>query len=155
VRQVIASATGWLALVTMLLGSVAAQAQTAAPDHTLPYRGTYSNSQAIFDQCGDVPRGDLLRKVVSEKVDHCPFFSETEKARFRTWAAARGTEYAAQSTLASAAGPVPGTPEMVRRCKEFTFTAEFYKLRRLIDRYGRGKASADDGIQESCRPIEP
>jgi hypothetical protein len=44
---------------------------------------------------------------------------------------------------------------MVRRCKEFTFTAEFYKLRRLIDRYGRGKANADDVIQESCRPIEP
>jgi hypothetical protein len=154
-RQAIASATGRLALVTMLLGSVAAQAQTAAPDHTLPYRGSYSNSQAIFDQCGDVARGDLLRKVVREKVDHCPFFSEAEKAEFRTWATARGVEYVAQSTQAAAAGPVPGTPDMVRRCKEFTFTAEFYKLRRLIDRYGRGKANADDVIQESCRPIEP
>jgi hypothetical protein len=154
-RQVMASATGRLALAVMLLGSMAAQAQTATPDHTLPYRGSYSNSQAIFDQCGDVARGDLLRKVVREKVDHCPFFSETEKAGFRAWATARGAEYAEQSTQASAAGPVPGTPDMVRRCKEFTFTAEFYKLRRLIDRYGRGQAGADDVIQEACGPTEP
>jgi hypothetical protein len=154
-RQVMASATGRLALATMLLGSVAAQAQTAAPDNTLPYRNSYKNSQSLFDQCGDVARGDLLRKVVREKVDHCPFFSEAEKAGFRTWATARSAEYADQSAQASAAGPVPGTPDMVRRCKAFTFTAEFYKLHRLIDRYGRGQAGADDVIQEACQPAEP
>jgi hypothetical protein len=151
-RQVIASSTGFLALAAMLLGSAAAQAQSAAADHTLPYRNSYTNSQSLFDQCGDVARGDLFRKVVREKVEHCPYFSESEKAGFRAWATERGAEYAEQSAQASAAGPVPGTPVMVRRCKEFTFTSEYYKLHRLIDRYGRGQAGADDVIEEACGP---
>jgi hypothetical protein len=154
-RQVLASATGRLALAVMLLGSVAAQAQTAAPDNTLPYRHAYKNTQLIFDQCGDVARGDLFRKVVREKVDHCPVFSEADKAGFRTWAAARSAEYSVQSTQASAQGPVPATPDMIRGCKEFTFTTEYYRIRRLIDRYGRGESSADDVIQEACQPAQP
>jgi hypothetical protein len=146
------SATMGLALAATLLGSGTAQAQATAPDNTSPYLNAYKNTQLIYDQCGDVARGDLFRKVVREKVDHCPFFSDAEKAGFRTWAAARSAEYSVQSTQASAQGPVPSTPDMIRQCKEFTFTAEYYRMRRLIDRYGHGRASADDVIQEACEP---
>ncbi len=154
-RQAVASAAAGLTLAAVLLGSATAHAQTAAPDNTSPYRHAYSNTQSIFDHCGDVTRGDLFRKVLREKVDHCRFFSEADKASFRTWAAARSADYAEQSRQAAAQGPVPSTPDMIRQCKEFTFTSEYQRMRRLIDRYGDGKASADDVIQEACEAAQP
>jgi hypothetical protein len=158
-RQATASAIVGPALAVILLSGAAGAAQTATPgdtvsSNTLPYRNVYDTSQSLFDKCGDVVRGDLYRKVVREKVAACPF-GAAEKADFQTLAAARSTEFARQSAKASAQGPVPGTPDEVRRCKTFTFTAEYFEIRRLLDRYGHGAARADDVIKEACRPFQP
>ncbi len=144
-RYSIASITGGLALAALLLGGGTARA--VASDNTLPYRIAYKNTQSIFDQCGDVARGGLFRKVVREKVDRCPVFGEAEKAEFRTWAAARDAEYSEPDNQAAA-------PDVIGRCKAFAATAEYRTLRLRIDRYGRGDGGADDVIQEACQPAE-
>lgn len=153
-RQATASATRGLALAATLLGSAAAQAQTAAADNTSAYRSVYETSQTIFDQCGDVARSDLYRRVVREKVDPCPF-TEVEKADFQTWAAARGVRFAGDSAQAASQGPVPGAPDAVRHCTALAADVNMREARRRLDRYGRGEADVDEVIQEACRPAQP
>ena len=149
-------ATAWwlLATAALLLGGGTARAQSAIPDNTAPYRHVYEISPNLYDQCGDVVRGDLYRKVVVDKVNHCPF-TEAEKADFRNWASARSAEFAAQSAQAAAHGPVPSTPDVAQRCKALDGEPAMREARRRIDAYGRGKGTADDVIQETCRPAQP
>jgi hypothetical protein len=142
-------------LGTLALGGTTALAQTEPADNTAPYRSVYETSQAIFDQCGDVARGDLYRKVVREKADKCPLFSDSEKANFRSWADARSAAFAKQSAEAAAKGAVPGTPEEQHRCKALQEQPSMREAFRRIDRYGRGQAGADEVIQEACERTVP
>ena len=142
-------------LGTLALAGTIALAQTEPADNTTPYRKVYLTSQAVFDQCGEVARGDLYRRVVRDKVNECVFFSDGEKAGFRSWADARSVAFAKQSAEAAAKGAVPGTPEEQHRCKALQEQSDMHEAFRRLDRYGRSQASADDVIQEACERTAP
>jgi hypothetical protein len=147
----IAAVTRVLMLGVTLSSAGFARAQTTPSANTEPYRHVYTQSEALFDRCDDAVRGDLYRRVVTEKVKNCPF-SAAEKAEFQTWAVSQSARIAEEDRQAHAAGPVPA-PADEHQCKENASEPYMRMILRRLDQFGRGKIGADGVIEEVCAPI--
>ena len=147
-----AAVTRALMLGVTLFSTGFVRAQTLPFANTEPYRHVYMQSEALFDQCDDAVRGDLYRRVLTEKMKSCPF-SAAEKAEFQTWAVSQSARIAEEDRKAHAAGPVPA-PVDVNRCKQSASDPNMRMIQRRLDRFGQGRIDADGVIEEACAPMQ-
>jgi len=149
----IAAVTRVLMLGVTLFSTGFVRAQTPPSANTAPYRKVYTQSEDVFDRCGDAMRGDLYRRVLTEKVKSC-LFSAAEKVDFQTWAVSQSARIAEDDRQAQAAGPVPA-PADEHRCKESASDSNMRMIQRRLDQFGRGKIGADGVIEEACPSMQP
>lgn len=140
-----------LTLGITMFGAGGARAQTPLSANTAPYRHAYTQSQSIFDQCGDGVRGELYRRVLTEKMKSCPF-SAAEKAEFQ--AVSQSARIAEEDRQAHAAGPVPAAADETL-CKQSAAVAEMRLVPRRLDQFGQGRIGADGVIEEACMAMQP
>jgi hypothetical protein len=136
-----------------LFGANWAHAQTTPSGNSEPYAHVYTTSQGLFDRCNDTVRGDLYRRVVTEKMKGCPF-SAAEKAEFQAWAVTESARIAEENRQAHAAGPVPAAADEAQ-CKQADAEPYMRLVRRKIDQFGQGRINADGVIEEVCTKMQP
>ena len=149
----IAAVTRVLMLGATLCSPGVVQAQTPTSANTEPYRHVFTQSEAMFDKCNDTARGDLYRRVLTEKMKSCPF-SAAEKAAFQTWAVAQSARIAEDDRQAHAAGPVPALADE-GGCKQSASDPNMRIIRQRLDHFGQGKIGAGGVIEEVCTPMQP
>jgi hypothetical protein len=142
-----------LLLGVTLFGAGWARAQTVPSANIAPYTHVYTQSQALFDRCNDTVRGDLYRRVLTEKMKGCPF-SAAEKAEFQAWAVSESARIAEENRQAHAAGPVPAAADDAW-CKQGDAEPYMRFVRRRIDQFGQGRINADGVIEEVCTKMQP
>jgi hypothetical protein len=111
-----------------------------------------------MDACGDSELGDLVRRAVLEKFDHCPF-SNGAKAHFHAWAVEENKRQAALfQRYATEHGKLPDRLDgMKESCPELRSSARYQQVRELYEKYGQGKIGVDTIITDPCDvpPVAP
>jgi hypothetical protein len=120
-------------------------------ESTEAYEVSFGMSFWIFDWCGDQVAGEMFRKAVAEKFDHCPF-SDKARAHFRERTSILRTEAAAMmNKYIIERGGLPERLEgIVMSCREQLSMPQYQESRRKLEQYDRGKVAFGDIIPESC-----
>lgn len=143
---------GVLAVGMVLLGAAPGHAQQATPQQPVNWlQAAFAYSFYMFDGCGDRALGELHRKAVLEKLDHCPFV-EADKERFHAWAIGetiRENDFLKRS-FDERGGYPDRLPGMTGSCRQHQLSEAYVKARELLLSYGRGETSVDIVLPETC-----
>ncbi len=126
-------------------------AASAQPRETEAFNVAYGMSYYGFDGCGDSLNGSILRRAVTERVDHCPF-SAAAKTAFHLWAARQNERMADQvQRYVATRGQLPERLDgMKRSCREEMASPEHQQAAALLARYARGDIPVTAVIMGAC-----
>jgi hypothetical protein len=139
-----------IALAALIAGSAQAEKPATLADSNA-FRLAYRMSYYGFDVCGDVADGQLYRKALTEKVDHCPFTAGA-KADFRQWSAATGAKTTAdvQRYIAEHDKLPESLDQKKMQCRKEQATQAYQKTVALLAEYAKGEAKFDAVVPDAC-----
>ncbi len=118
-------------------------------ENTEGFKAGFGMSFQGLDACGDRRLGELFRRALMDRFRRCPF-SPVAKAAFEDWAEATGTRANAQLNELEHGG-LPGQMQnLAVTCREHRASADYQKLRSVLERYGRGEVSAEAVAPDRC-----
>jgi len=104
-----------------------------------------------FDVCGDAANGQLYRKALTEKFEHCPF-TAAAKADFRQWSAA--TDAKATADIKRYIAEHDKLPESLdgkkMTCRQEQATPAYQKTVALLAGYAKGEVKFDAVVPDPC-----
>ena len=144
-----------LMLATALLARYEPPTRAQSPSENLEdanaFQIAFGMSFYGFDECGDTAAGDLFRKALVEKFDHCPFSAEARR-RFHRWADDQtASAVAAMQRYIADHGKLPEQLDgMKLTCAALQRTEKYKKTRDILERYSRGEINVDAIIPDRC-----
>jgi hypothetical protein len=139
-----------IALAALLAGSAMAEKPAPLADNNT-FRVAYGMSYYGFDVCGDFADGQLYRKALTEKFDHCPF-TPAAKADFRQWSATTDAKSAAdvQRYIAEHDKLPESLDEKKLTCRQEQATPAYQKTVALLAQYAKGAVKYDAVVPDPC-----
>ena len=137
-------------LAALLAGGAWAETPGAIGDNNV-FRAAFAMSYYGFDVCGDAADGQLYRKALTEKFDHCPF-PVAAKADFRRWSAA--TDAKATADVKRYVAEHDKLPESLNEkrvaCRKEQATPAYQKTIALLADYAKGEVKYDAVVPDAC-----
>jgi hypothetical protein len=139
-----------LALALPLAGSAMANKPGEIGDNNA-FRVAYGMSYYGFDACGDAANGQLYRKALTEKFEHCPF-TAAAKADFLQWSAATDAKVTADiKRYISEHDKLPERLDgMKMTCRQQQATPAYQKTVALLAQYAKGEVKYDTVVPDPC-----
>jgi hypothetical protein len=134
-----------------LLAANALAGTPAAPAEGDAFRLAYRMSYYGFDVCGDSADGQLYRKAMIEKFDHCPF-TPAAKTDFKQWSATTDAKSAAevQRYIAEHDKLPASLDEKKMQCRQEQATPAYQKTVALLAQYAKGEVKFDAVVPDAC-----
>jgi hypothetical protein len=138
-------------LAALLMTVGAAAEKPHALTNTGTFRAAFDASFYGFDICGDAASGQLYRKALTEKVDHCPFTADA-KAGFQQWSANAGTRATAdvQRYIAEHDKLPERLDQKKLNCRMERETPTYQKTVALLAQYAKGEVGFDMVVPDAC-----
>jgi hypothetical protein len=139
-----------IALAALIAGR--AQAEKPAPlADSDAFRLAYRMSYYGFDVCGDATNGQLYRKALTEKVDHCPFTADA-KADFKQWSTQIDAKTTAdvQRYIAEHDKLPESLDQKKMQCRKEQATPAYQKTVALLAGYAKGEVKFDAVVPDTC-----
>lgn len=137
-------------LAALLAGGAQADRPSEIGDNNA-FRVAFGMSYYGFDACGDAADGQLYRKALTEKFEHCPF-TAAAKADFRQYSVA--TDAKVTADIKRYIAEHDKLPErldgMKVSCKAQQQTPAYQKTVALLAGYGKGEVKFDAVVPDPC-----
>jgi hypothetical protein len=139
-----------LALAMLIAGPALAEKPAPLRDSSA-FRAAYGMSYYGFDVCGDAENGQLYRKALAEKVDHCPFTAGA-KADFKQWSVAADAKGSTdvQRYIAEHDKLPESLDQKKTQCRKEQATPAYQKTVALLARYAKGEVKFDAVVPDPC-----
>jgi hypothetical protein len=136
--------------LVLLAGSALAEKSATLTDNNA-FRAAYGLSYYGFDVCGDAADGQLYRKAVTEKFEHCPF-TQAAKADFKQWSAATDAKVTAdvKRYIAEHDKLPESLDEKKMQCRKEQATPAYQKTVALLAEYAKGAVKYDAVVPDPC-----
>jgi hypothetical protein len=139
---------------TILAASLAGSARADKPGEigdNNAFRVAFGMSYYGFDVCGDAADGQLYRKALTEKFEHCPF-TAAAKADFRQWSVQ--TDAKATADVKRYIAEHDKLPESLdgkkMTCRQEQATPAYQKTVALLAQYAKGEVKYDAVVPDPC-----
>lgn len=138
-------------LAALLISTGAAAEKPKALTDTGTFRAAYGSSFYGFDICGDAATGQLYRKALAEKVEHCPFTADA-KAGFQQWRvdADRHVTADIQRYIAEHDKLPERLDQKKTNCRTERETPAYQKTIALLAQYAKGEVGFDAVVPDAC-----
>jgi len=137
-------------LAALLAGAAQAEKSGEVGDNNA-FRVAFGISYYGFDVCGDAADGQLYRKALTEKFEHCPF-TAAAKADFRQWSEA--TDAKATAEVKRYIAEHDRLPESLDEkrvaCRQEQATPAYQKTIALLAGYAKGTVKFDAVVPDAC-----
>jgi hypothetical protein len=138
-------------MLAVLLADGARAMTPALPSEYSAFRTAYRMSYFGFDVCGDAADGQLYRRALAEKVEHCPF-TPAAKADFRHWSVEADIHGAAdvRRYIAEHDKLPESLDEKKMACRQEQATPAYQKTIALLAQYAKGEVKFDAVVPDPC-----
>jgi hypothetical protein len=137
-------------LAALLAGGARADKPGEIGDNNA-FRVAFGMSYYGFDVCGDATNGQLYRKALTEKFEHCPF-TAAAKADFRQWSVL--TDAKATADVKRYIAEHDKLPESLdgkkMSCRKEQATPAYQKTITLLAQYAKGEVKYDAVVPDPC-----
>jgi hypothetical protein len=139
-----------IVLTALLAGGARADKPGAISDNNA-FRVAFGMSYYGFDICGDAANGQLYRKALTEKFDHCPF-TAAAKADFQQWSAATDAKVTAdiKRYIAEHDKLPESLDEKKMACRKEQATPAYQKTVALLAQYAKGEVAYYAVVPDPC-----
>jgi hypothetical protein len=139
-----------LILAALLAGGAQADKPSEIEDNNA-FRVAFGMSYYGFDVCGDAADGQLYRKALTEKFEHCPF-TAAAKADFKQWSGATDAKVTADiKRYIAEHDKLPESLDEKRvACRKEQATPAYQKTIALLAGYAKGEVKYDAVVPDAC-----
>ena len=111
----------------------------------------FGMSFTVYDWCGDARAGEIARKAMVEKFDHCPFSPKArDHFRDRIGILRKQAGLELNKLIIKNGGLPDRLPWMTKSCQEIFSTPQYREWRSMFERYDRGELAVDEIFPDRC-----